>query len=237
MSTTIRTVGLLSNTDAAAGTQYYRHIRKVVKEQLGDLSSPNLVLRTVNFAAVIELQQQGRWEDARKYLANVAYSLEKAGAQCVLLCAVTMHLVADCIDSSIIVPLIHVVDVTAKKLQENKHSKPLLLASGYTMEKGFYQSRMARNGVDVIVPDECGRSAVHNIIFNEISEGVMLQSSRDILISLINTAKSQGADSVILGCSELTALLDVNSLPLPGYDSTILHAQAAAEFAISKSDA
>lgn len=150
-----------------------------------------------------------------------------------MICAVTMHLVADTVAHAVGLPFIHIVDETAKRLKAAGCSKPLLLATRYTMENGFYPARMKSHGIDVSVPDEEGRTLTHHIIFEELSVGKVLEASREALVTLIDKAKAQGADSVIFGCTEICMILDTDKLPLPGFDSTAIHVDAAVEFALS----
>lgn len=149
------------------------------------------------------------------------------------MCAVTMHLVAPAVEAAIKVPFLHIVDVTADRLKAAGYRKPLLLATGYTMENGFYPARMAKHGIDVMVPDADGRVLTHDIIFNELCAGKVMDRSRDSLIGLIEKAKAAGADSLIFGCTEICMILDVDSTPLPSFDSTDIHAAAAVAFAIN----
>ena len=154
------------------------------------------------------------------------------GADCVVICAVTMHLVADAVMKATDLPFIHIIDEVAHKLAAARCRKPLLIATAYTMENGFYQARMKSHGVEVMVPDAEARSQIHSIIFEELSAGKVLDSSRDKLIAAIEQARAKGADSVIFGCTEICLILDADKLPLPGFDSTAIHADAAVAFAL-----
>ena len=228
----MRTIGLLGGMSFEGSATYYRLINEAVRERLGGLNSADSVMRSVNFNHIVEMQKSGRWADAGEYLADAAKGLEWAGAECVLICAVTMHLVADAVEQAIDVPFIHIVDETALRLKAAGHNKPLLIATRYTMENGFYPTRMERHGIDVMVPDEEGRAAVHAIIFEELCQGKIIDASRDALVTLIEMAKAEGADSVIFGCTEIGLILNPDHLPLPGYDSTTIHAEAAVAFAL-----
>ncbi|NQE61446.1 amino acid racemase [Caulobacter sp. RHG1] len=228
----MRTIGLLGGMSFEGSATYYRLINEGVRDQLGGLNSADTVLRSVNFDKIVEMQKAGRWDDAGQYLAQAAQGLERAGAECVMICAVTMHLVADAVEAATALPFIHIVDETARRLSANGRQRPLLIATRYTMENGFYQARMAKQGIEVIVPDEAGRLAAHDIIFNELCQGKILDTSRQVLIDLIATAKVAGADSVIFGCTEIGLILDPDALPLPGFDSTVIHADAAVAFAL-----
>jgi aspartate racemase len=229
----MRTIGLIGGMSFEASALYYRLINEAVRDRLGGWRSAELLLHSVDFEGIVELQQAGRWAEAGTRLAGVARGLEAAGAQCVLICANTMHIVADAVEAAIEAPLIHIIDETAAHLQAAGRRRPLLLATRYTMEHGFYAERMARHGVEVLVPDDDGRTAVHDIIYNELCAGVVLEASRDVLLAQIESAKARSADSVILGCTELGLILDADALPLPGFDTTAIHAQAAVDFALA----
>lgn len=229
----MRRIGLLGGMSFEGSALYYRQINEGVRRRMGDLHSAELMLYSVDFQKIVDLQKAGRWDDAGAYLADIATRLEGAGAEAVLMCAVTMHLVAEPIEAALSVPFLHIVDATAERLKEVGCRKPLLLATRYTMENGFYPARMDRHGIDVIVPDAEGRTATHDIIFDELCAGKVLDSSRDVLIGLIKKAKAEGADSVIFGCTEICMILETDKLPLPGFDSTAIHAEAAVAFALA----
>lgn len=231
----MRMIGLIGGMSFESTAVYYRLINEAVRQKLGGLSSAEVAIRSVNFADIVKLQQQGRWEDAAEMLARAGKGLQNAGADCALICTNTMHLVADAVASGIDIPLINIIDETALRLKADGRERPLLLATRYTMEHGFYAERMRKHGIDVIVPDEAGRTTTHDIIFQELCMGEVKPTSRETLLALIEDAKAQGADSVILGCTEICLLLDPEALPLPGYDSTAIHVDAAIRFALEPS--
>ncbi|WP_440411013.1 aspartate/glutamate racemase family protein [Neorhizobium petrolearium] len=232
----MRKIGLIGGMSFESTAVYYRLINEMVRDRLGGLASADLLLHSVNFAEVVEMQKAGRWDLAAGHLARSAASLEAAGAECVLICTNTMHLVASEVQASVDIPLIHIIDETAKALKSNGLKRPLLLATRYTMEHGFYTARMAALGIDVMVPDPDDRTAIHNIIFNELCAGRVLDGSRDCAMAMIEKAKAAGADSIILGCTEICLLLDPENLPLPCVDSTAIHAQAAVDFALGEGE-
>lgn len=228
----MKTIGLIGGMSFESSAVYYRQVNEAVRSRLGGLASAEVMMHSVNFEEIVALQKAGRWDLAAKRLGDVAVGLEKAGAACVLICTNTMHLVADEVEARLGVPLINIIDETARALKASGAKRPLLLATRYTMEHAFYAERMRRHGVDIMVPDADGRSATHAIIFEELCAGHVLDSSRQRLIAIIEKAKADGADSVILGCTEICLILDPDALPLPGYDSTTVHAQAAVDFAL-----
>ncbi|MBO9630824.1 MAG: amino acid racemase, partial [Shinella sp.] len=174
------------------------------------------------------------WDAAGARLGAVAAGLEKAGADCVLICTNTMHLVADAVQAATKATLLNIIDETAGEILAASKRRPLLLATRYTMEHGFYAERMKAVGLDVMVPDEAGRILMHDVIFNELCQGKVLDTSRERVLALIDAARDEGADSVILGCTEICLLLDPDALALPGFDSTAIHARAAVDFALGK---
>jgi aspartate racemase len=228
----MRRIGLIGGMSFEASAIYYRLINEGVRERLGALHSAEVLLHSVDFQDIVELQKAGDWERAGKRLAEVARGLAGAGAECVLICANTMHLVADAVAAAAPVPLIHIIDETAARLQAAGRRRPLLLATRYTMEHGFYGERMEQHGIGLMVPDAQGRTVTHDIIFDELCAGKVVDASRNALVGLVEKAKAAGADSVILGCTELCLILDPARLPVPGFDSTAIHAQAAVDFAL-----
>lgn len=233
----MRTIGLIGGMSFESSVVYYRLINEAVRSRLGGLSSAEVLMHSVNFEDIISLQKAGRWDDAARRLGDVAANLEGAGAACLLICTNTMHLVADDVGKRVSVPLLHIIDETASALKKSGCRRPLLLATRYTMEHGFYADRMKANGIEVMVPDADGRTIVHDVIFNELCAGHVLPASRERLLDLIAQARADGADGVILGCTEICLILDPDNLPLPGFDSTAIHAEAAVNFALASQKA
>ncbi len=228
----LRKIGLIGGMSYQGSAVYYQRINEAVAQRLGGLHSAEILLHSVDFQDIVDMQKSGRWDDAGRRLADVARGLEAAGADCVMICAVTMHLVADAVRSAVGIPFIHIVDAVAAELKAAGKSRPLLIATRYTMENGYYAARMQDQGIDVMVPGAQGRNQIHDIIFNELSVGKVLDSSREVLLGLIQEARLGGADSVIFGCTEICMILDPGSMPLPGFDSTAIHSEAAVRFAL-----
>ncbi|MBB3607524.1 aspartate/glutamate racemase family protein [Rhizobium sp. BK602] len=228
----MRIIGLIGGMSFESSAVYYRLINEMVRDRLGGLASAELLMYSVNFEEIVALQKAGRWDEAAARLGNAAHRLQEAGAECVLICTNTMHLIAPQVAARISVPLIHIIDETAAALKAAGRVKPLLLATRYTMEHGFYADRMASNGVSIMVPDADDRTTVHDIIFNELCAGIVSDVSRRKLTGIIERAKADGADSVILGCTEICLILDPNALTLPGFDTTTIHAGSAVDFAL-----
>ena len=228
----MKTIGLIGGMSFESTAVYYRLINEMVRDTLGGIASAEVLLHSVNFAEIVGYQKAGRWDLAEKRLADCASGLEAAGADCVLICTNTMHLVADGVAARLSIPLLNIIDETAAAIKAAGFSRPLLLATRYTMEHGFYAERMRRQGLDPMVPEAVDRSLVHDVIFDELCAGEVKDASRQAYLAIIDKAKRAGADCVILGCTEICLLLDPDSLALPGFDSTTIHARAAVDFAL-----
>lgn len=232
----MKTIGLIGGMSFEATAIYYRQINEAVRERVGGLHSAELILHSVDFQPFAELQKSDRWAEATERVTGIARSLEASGADCVLICANTMHVIADAVQASVRIPLIHIVDETARHLRARGCHTPLLLGTRYTMEQGFYVERLRKHGFEPRVPDPAGREETHRIIFDELCAGRILDASRGHLLAIIGAEVTQGADSVILGCTELGLILDPVSLRVPGFDTTAIHAGAAVDFALSRGE-
>jgi aspartate racemase len=231
----MKTIGLIGGMSWESTAVYYRYINQEVRRLRGGLASADIALRSLDFTEVVALQKAGRWDLAGAMLGAAGAGLARAGADCILICTNTMHLVAEPVASMAGVPLIDIITETAAALRADGRKRPLLLATRYTMEHGFYTDRMRALGLDVMVPDAPGRQVVHDVIFNELCQGTICDTSRAAYLDIVEKARAAGADSVILGCTEIGLLLDPSRLPLSGYDSTTIHADAAIRFALSGS--
>jgi len=234
----MRMIGLIGGMSWESTAVYYRRINEQVRNRLGGLHSADVVMRSVDFAGIVDLQQADAWDEAAQALANIARDLRKAGAGCLLICTNTMHKLADSVQGAIDVPLLHIVDVTAEALKKTGVRRPLLLATRYTMEQDFYLTRLReRHGINAMVPDAADRTIVHDVIFNELCQGLVREESRQLYIDIIARGQAAGADCVILGCTEIGLLLSPQDIALPTFDSTLLHADAAVDFALGCDDA
>ncbi len=227
----MRTVGLLGGMSAESTTLYYQAMNRLVRERLGGLHSMQLLMWSVDFAPIAQMQAEGDWEAAGDVLAQAAARLEGAGAQAIMIGANTMHLVADQVQAAIGVPLIHIADATADAVKAAGCSRPLLLATRFTMEKPFYRDRLSAQGVEAMAPDEADRIRLHAIIYDELCQGVITAASKDEVLAMI--AKASAADCVIFGCTEVGLLLSPGDLALPVIDTALVHAQAGVDFALS----
>ncbi len=228
-------IGLLGGMSWESTATYYTRINQQIRENCGGLASAKILLHSFNFDDVVALQKMGDWDGAAKLLINAARGLEWSGAGLILICTNTMHKVADQVARHITVPLLHIGDVTGAALATAGKKKPLLLATAYTMEQNFLKSRYAEKyGIEAIIPDKTGRQCVHDTIFGELCQGVVCDQSRTRFIDIAEKAKQQGADSIILGCTEIGLLVSEKDLPLPVFDTTMLHADAAVDWALGR---
>ena len=229
----MRRIGLLGGMSWESTALYYRLLNEGVSDRLGGLHSADCVVVSLDFAAVAELQAQGRWDDAGALLAAHARELQAAGADLILLCTNTMHKVAAHVEAEVDVPLLHIIDVTAGAARDAGFERVGLLATRFTMEQPFYADRMSTHGIDVITPDATGRDLVHRVIYDELCRGVFSDDSRQQVHEVIGQLADRGAQAVILGCTELELLVDQASSALPVLATTALHATAALDAALA----
>ena len=230
----MRTVGLIGGMSWESSLTYYQRINTLVKERLGGLHSARLVLYSVDFQVIETLQRGGRWDEAGQLLADAGRALRAAGAECLLICTNTMHKVAETVESSAGLPLLHIADTTGDAIRAAGLGRIGLLGTRFTMEEAFYRERLReRHGIDVITPEEADRARVHAIIYEELCLGRLLDTSRAELLAIVDRLAAQGAQGVVLGCTELPLLVQPGQCALPLFDTTELHARAAVEFALA----
>lgn len=228
----MKTLGLIGGMSAQSTTVYYQTLNRLVRERLGGLHSAELVLWSVDFAPIAELQSADAWDATGAILADAARRLEGAGAQAILICANTMHLNAPQVAAAVAAPLIHIADATAEALKARGVTKALLLGTRFTMEKPFYAERLEAAGLAVVTPPKPDRDRLHAIIYDELVVGVITEASRAVVLGMIEDARSAGADGIIFGCTEIGLLLDPNLMPLPTVDTAIAHCEAAVAFGL-----
>ena len=228
----MKTLGLIGGMSAESTTVYYQTINRLVRERLGGLHSAELVLWSVDFAPIAELQARDDWAETGRRMADAARRLEGAGAQAILICANTMHLNAPEVEAATGVPLIHIGDATASALKAMGVTKALLLGTRFTMEKPFYAERLAAHGIETLTPDAVDRDRLHGIIYDELVVGVITEASRAVVLEIIAAGRAAGADGIIFGCTEIGLLLDPAAMPLPTVDTAVAHCEAAVAFAL-----
>jgi aspartate racemase len=207
--------------------EYYRLLNHGMAERLGGLHSARLVLHSVDFEPVAAMQHDGDWDGTATVLTEAAQGLERAGAEGLLVATNTMHKVAEEIQAAIGIPLLHIADATAARLVADDRRKVGLLATAFTMEQDFYTGRLRDHGLDVLVPEETERAEVHRIIYDELCLDVVREESRARYRQVMAHLAERGAEAIILGCTEITLLVDEHDSPVPLYDTTTIHAQAA----------
>jgi aspartate racemase len=232
----VKIIGLIGGMSWESTVPYYRHINETVKERLGGLHSAKIILYSVDFHEIERLQHAGEWQAAGALLATAARSLETAGADFLVLCTNTMHKVAPVIEAAVTIPLLHIADPTAVEIKNSGHATVGLLGTRFTMEQDFYRDRLSeRHGLRVIIPDPEDRETVHRIIYEELCLGVVTADSRGAYRSIMAKLTSRGAQAIILGCTEIALLVDRQDSEVPLFDTTGIHARAAAEEALRAS--
>ena len=224
------TIGMLGGMSWESSAEYYRLANVLVRERLGGLHSAKVVLHSVDFAEIERMQVEGRWDDAGKALAEAATGLQAAGADFVLICTNTMHKVYDQVQDAVDVPVVHLGDTTAQAIKAAGLTTVGLLGTGFTMDQAFYRERLESHGLKVLVPSEEDRATVHRIIYDELCLGIVRDESRRAYQDVI--ARFDGAQGVILGCTEIELLISQADVPLPVFPTTRLHVEAAVERAI-----
>jgi aspartate racemase len=230
----MRTIGLIGGMSWESTAIYYRLVNERVRERAGGLHSARVLLWSFDFDDIARRQASGDWAGAGDALAGAARGLERGGAEVLVLCTNTMHKVADAIVAATTLPFIHLADVTASAIRAAGCRRPLLLATRYTMEDDFYVGRLRlRHGIEAVVPDVQGRGLVHGVIYDELCRGIVRDGSREAILGVVDQARAEGADGVILGCTELGMILDQSHCLEPVFDTTRLHADAAVDFALA----
>ncbi|MDR8525281.1 aspartate/glutamate racemase family protein [Shewanella fidelis] len=229
----MKTIGMLGGMSWESTASYYNALNQGVKAELGGLHSAKVALYSVDFAEIEELQHKGEWQQTAAILSSAAKSVEAAGADFLLICTNTMHKVADDIQANINIPILHIADATASQLVTDGIKKVGLLGTAFTMEQDFYKSRLQdKYAINVIVPEEPDRRIVHSIIYEELCRGVISARSRTQYLAIIASLEAQGAEAVILGCTEIALLVQQQDTHVPLYDTTEIHAAKAVELAL-----
>lgn len=229
----MKTIGLLGGMSWESTESYYRAINVTVREQLGGLHSAKIVLVSVDFAEIEALQMQGDWGKAGELLAAAAQAVQNAGADFLVICTNTMHKVAPAIAAQIGIPILHIADATADELRAQGVKTVGLLGTRFTMEQAFYKDRLIAQGIAVVVPDQPDRDVVNKVIYDELCLGVIKTDSRAQYLDIIHRLQQQGAEAVILGCTEIALLVKQADTPVALFDTTAIHAQQAVRLALA----
>ncbi|WP_458413129.1 aspartate/glutamate racemase family protein [Schinkia sp. CFF1] len=220
----MKTIGLIGGMSWESSVEYYRIINEEAKKRLGGLHSAKCLLYSVDFDEIERFQAEGKWEEAGKLLGDVAYSLEKGGADFIVICTNTMHKVIDFVEEKIKIPILHIADATATQIKKANLQTVGLLGTKYTMEQDFYKSRIKSNGINVLVPNETEREIINEVIYKELCLGKIQQSSREYYKNVIKNLVDHGAEGIILGCTEIGLLVKQKDSEVPLFDTTAIHA-------------
>ncbi len=229
----MKTIGLIGGMSWESTVPYYRLINEVIKKRLGGLHSAKLILFSVDFHEIEQLQHAGAWDKAGVVLAQAATALERAGAEGLVICTNTMHKVAGQVQSAVSIPMLHIADSTAEAIKAAGLSSVGLLGTRFTMEQDFYRSRLeSDHGLDILVPEEGDRVVVHKVIYDELCLGIVREDSRSEYVGIIDRLVCRGAQAIILGCTEISLLVRPEDTAVALFDTTAIHATAAAHWSL-----
>ncbi|SON52160.1 aspartate/glutamate racemase family protein [Vibrio tapetis] len=229
----MKTIGMIGGMSWESTLSYYQQLNQGVKHALGGLHSAKICLYSVDFAPIEQLQHQGDWDKMADILIDAAKHVQAGGADFLLICTNTMHKVAPQIQANVSIPLLHIADATAKQLKIDGITKVGLLGTMFTMEQDFYKQRLIQNfGIDVVIPNSASRQIVHDVIYQELCLGQISPASKNAYLNIINELASEGAQAIILGCTEIALLVSQKDTDIPLYDTTSIHAKSAVEYAV-----
>lgn len=228
----MKTIGLIGGMSWESTVEYYRLVNEGIKTRLGGLHSAQCLLYSVDFEEIERFQREGNWEQAAEILIQAARSLEKGGADFIVLCTNTMHKLASSIEKSVNIPLLHIADATAQRIRHMGIQVVGLLGTQYTMEQEFYKERLKDQAIQVMIPEPEDREVVHQVIYGELCLGTIREASRQRYLDIIQTLKDQGAQAVILGCTEIGLLVKPEDTDVILLDTTVIHAEEAVKYAL-----
>lgn len=229
----MKRIGLIGGMSWESSIVYYELMNKKVREMLGGHHSCKSLMDTVDFDHIVKLQHEGKWEELDEIMADSAKRLEKAGADIIVLCTNTMHLCTPAIKANITIPFLHIAEATGMDIVSKGINKVALLGTKFTMEKDFYKKVLAEQfGIEVIIPTDEEREQVHQIIYGELVQGQIKDSSREVYKTVIKNLENSGAEGVILGCTEIPLLISDSDVNIPTFDTTTIHAVKAVEWAL-----
>ena len=229
----MKTIGLIGGLTWFSSIDYYRYMNQLVNERLGGDEAARIILNSVNYGEIKKLTQSDRWDQITEVIGQAAIQTEKAGADCILLGANTMHHIAEAVQSQITVPLIHIADATANAIRQKGIKAVALLGTKYTMQFDFYKKRLAAQGIQTLIPGVQDIEYVNQSIYNELGKGQFLDGTRRQYQRIIGELQQEGAGGVILGCTEIPLLIKQEDSPIPVFDTTLIHAMAAVDFALA----
>jgi aspartate racemase len=229
----MQTIGLIGGITPQSTILYYQVLNDLASKHFGDSHSCKVIINSVDFAEVASLQKQDRWDLLDTLMANAGKSLESAGAKCILICANTMHLTIDAVRNAVSIPVIHIAEATSEPIQHKKLKTVALLGTKYTMEKDFFINILSSFGIKTIVPNLEDRNVIHKIIYSELSKGLLTNASKQAYLQIIEKLVKDGAEGVILGCTEIPLLIKQTDVKVPVFDTTTIHATKAFNLALT----
>jgi aspartate racemase len=229
----MKTLGLIGGTSWVSTIDYYRYINQLANEKRGGLNYAQILLYSISFNDVKTLADAGDWENLGLLLSGIARNLENAGAEAIVLCANTIHIVAEKIEEKVQIPLIHITDATAQEILRQGLKKVALLGTRFTMDNDFYRERLARFGIEAIIPNDDERTFIHWSIFEELGKDIFTNETKQKYLEIIENLSARGAEGVIFGCTEIPMLLKPEDCPIPSFDTTLIHAKASVEFSLA----
>lgn len=229
----MKTIGLIGGTTWLSTVEYYRIINQKVNEKLGDTNSARIVMYSVNFAEVNVYARTKNWKELASYLITISHKLQESGAECLLICANTPHIVADDIRKELKIPLIHIAEETAREISRRGIKTAGLLGTKFTMEENFYKEKLIQRRIDPSIPEQDDREFIHKSIFDELGKNIFKQETKQRYLNIIGSLVGKGAEGIILGCTEIPLLIRQEDCSVPVFDTTLIHASSAVEFALS----
>lgn len=230
----MKTMGLIGGMSWESTVTYYQLVNRMVRDRLGGLHSAQVLMWSFDFHEIETCQADGRWDEATKLMTQAACRLRDGGADFLVICTNTMHKMAGEVEAAAGLPVLHIADATGKAIRRRELQRVGLLATAYTMEQDFYRGRLeAHHGLEVLVPGTTGRRIVHDIIYDELCQGIVRPESKASYRAVVGDLLDAGAEGIILGCTEIDLLIGQEDIPVPAFDSTVLHAQSAVDLALS----
>jgi aspartate racemase len=229
----MKTIGLIGGMSWESSAEYYRILNENVKKSMGGLHSAKCIMYSVDFGEIVEIHEDGRWDEVGEIISDIAVTLEKSGADFIVICTNTMHKLAENIESHISIPLLHIADATGEKISEKGMNTVGLLGTKFTMEEAFYKNRLQENfNINTLIPRKEERAAVNAIIYDELCVGIFNESSRTTMKNIIQSLVDRGAEGIILGCTEIPLLIKQKDVSVPLFDTTEIHSRAAVDMAL-----
>ena len=229
----MKTIGLIGGMSWESTVSYYQVINARINEHLGGLHSAQCLLYSVDFQPIEDCQRRGQWEESGVILAQAALSLERGGADFIVICTNTMHKVFDQVQAAVSIPILHIADATIKVVQQQKLKRIGLLGTAYTMEQDFYKGKIIQAGIDVLIPEKEERQEINRIIFSELCRGIISEASKEYYLQAVKNLSARGCEGVIMGCTEIGLLLHRQDTNIPLFDTAEIHASSAASLALN----